>query len=415
MNATATRKRIALFGLFGMNNLGNDATLRVTLHHLRLRQPETEVVCVCANPGDVSKAFEIPAVDFDPMPVRGIGRIPGRRLRNRILPFALMATEPLRMRRVMDHLAGADQLLIVGTGALDDFGASPWNSPAWLFRWCRGAKRVGASLKFVAVGAGPIHNTVNRFLMTRAVRMSDGRSYRDKVSRDFLGRLGIDVSSDPVVPDLAFGLPYDQARMDASIGTGPRTIGVGLMGYFGWSADATRGRETYQQYIGKMTRFVRWLLSKGYDVRLLIGEIPTDDEAVRDVKNAGAAAGDVAGRLFAERITSLDTLLSEIARTDLVVASRYHNVVFALALGRPVVSVGYAAKFNALMGDVGMSAYCQDLEKLDVDRLMAQFEELSRRHAEAAETIRSRTEKFRCEVDALYDSLFGPVSRARVA
>ena len=39
-----------------------------------------------------------------------------------------------------------------------------------------------------------------------------------------------------------------------------------------------------------------------------------------------------------------------------VVATRYHNVICALKLAKPVVSVGYAAKNVAIMADMGLSS-----------------------------------------------------------
>lgn len=64
--------------------------------------------------------------------------------------------------------------------------------------------------------------------------------------------------------------------------------------------------------------------------------------------------------------------MAQIADTDLVVATRYHNVVCALRVGKPTISIGYAKKNDVLLAEMGLADYCQDIERLDVPRLELQ-------------------------------------------
>ena len=75
-------------------------------------------------------------------------------------------------------------------------------------------------------------------------------------------------------------------------------------------------------------------------------------------------------------MSSLHDLMRQIATTDVVVATRYHNVVCALKLGKPTVSVGYAEKNDALMAEMGLGSFCQHVERLDLDLLIEQFRRL---------------------------------------
>ena len=61
--------------------------------------------------------------------------------------------------------------------------------------------------------------------------------------------------------------------------------------------------------------------------------------------------------------------------------SRFHNVLLALMLGRPVVSMSYNEKNDALMREMGLAAYCQTLDELDPARLRVQFKSLEREAA----------------------------------
>jgi polysaccharide pyruvyl transferase WcaK-like protein len=69
--------------------------------------------------------------------------------------------------------------------------------------------------------------------------------------------------------------------------------------------------------------------------------------------------------------------MGEIAKTDVVVATRFHTVVSALMLGRPVISIGYAQKNDDLMADAGLGGFCQGIEALDLDGLIRQFTEMT--------------------------------------
>src|SRR5690606_36568268 len=128
-------RRIVLFGLFGIGNLGNEATLWVTLHHLRRRLPDAEVLYVCDALPSFARAYGVMALPCDPWPVRGARVLPGRTLRHMYLTAATLITEPLRRRAAARMLSGVDQFVVVRTGVLDDLGEQPWEMPAHILRW----------------------------------------------------------------------------------------------------------------------------------------------------------------------------------------------------------------------------------------------------------------------------------------
>ena len=66
----------------------------------------------------------------------------------------------------------------------------------------------------------------------------------------------------------------------------------------------------------------------------------------------------------------------QILETELIVATRFHNIVAALSAGRPAISIGYAEKNDALLEQVGLGAFCQWIEGLDTSRLIADFQTL---------------------------------------
>jgi polysaccharide pyruvyl transferase WcaK-like protein len=369
-----TAKRIGLFGLFGSGNSGNDGSLDAMLRFLRQVRPDAEITCICsAHRGATDRVARSLLVATTPLGIPP----PKNGLLGTLDRVSL--TLPRRVASLVQTIARArklDALIVPGTGILDDFGLVPYGIPLALYAWCLTARLCGARIAFVSIGAGPIHHPISRWLMRSAVAMAHYRSYRDTVSKNFMESIGFDTRDDPVYPDLAFKLPSPetpcQPRPDGRL-----VVGVGVMTYLGWRNDPTRGAATYRGYLDKLTTFVLWLLDRGYTVRILMGDA-ADQRAVSDVlaKVSVARPGLPKDRLVFERTSSLHDLMRQIAATDVVVATRYHNVICALKLGKPTVSLGYAEKNDVLMAEMGLDGFCQHVERLNLDRLLEQFSRL---------------------------------------
>lgn len=361
-------KRIGLFGLFGSGNLGNDGSLEAMLNFLRVARSDAELLCICSDSSKVERDFRIPAI-----------RIGGQAATN---PFLRMLERFLPTRKLLQWLyafrsvRGLDVLIMPGTGILDDFSERFWGAPASLFGWCLAARLRGTRVAFVSVGAGPIKHSLSRWLMKSAAGMAQYRSYRDTVSKEFMESIGFDTRSDPIYPDIAFKLPAPQSPHAALEEPQPLAVGVGVMTYFGWRGrgDTEQGAAIYEGYLKKITQFVLWLLDRDHRVRILMGE-ETDQRAVDDLLRALASErpGYARERVAAEPVHSLHDLMHQIAQTHVVVATRFHNIVCALKLSKPTISIGYAKKNDVLMAEMGVGDFCQHIERLDVDLLFEQF------------------------------------------
>ncbi len=71
--------------------------------------------------------------------------------------------------------------------------------------------------------------------------------------------------------------------------------------------------------------------------------------------------------------TTFTELTEEMMRAEILVASRFHNLICALRLARPTVSLGYAAKSRHLMEALGLDEYSQEMEHVDAGRLVGQI------------------------------------------
>jgi polysaccharide pyruvyl transferase WcaK-like protein len=357
-----------LFGLFGAGNLGNDGSLEAMLNFLRAARPDAELTCICANPIKVQSEHRLASIRIGADEAGGLLRYvqhfrPMRKL--------LQGLHALRSARKFDAL------IVPGTGILDDFGDRFWGMPASLFGWCLAARLWGTKLAFVSVGAGPIHHSFSRWLMKSAARMAQYRSYRDTVSKEFMEGIGFDACRDPIYPDIAFRLPGPEPTNLPVDGSQPLTVGVGVMAYYGWRGDTEAGAPIYAGYLKKLSQFVLWLLDRGHRVRILVGET-TDQRAVDDLLRVLAAdrPGYPRERVAAEPVKSLHDLMRQIAGTHVVVATRFHNIVCALKVGKPTISLGYAKKNDVLLAEMGLGEFCQHVESFDVELLTRQFTEL---------------------------------------
>jgi len=361
--------RIGLLGQFGSGNSGNDGSLEAMVRFLRRAHPDADLVCICSNPAVVADNLGIDATSVGAvMPDgRAFARMNGLLLGvpRRLLSLA----EAFRRTRDLDWV------VVPGTGILDDFRENPFGWPFVLWRWCAAARLNGARIAFVSIGAGPIRHPLSRRLMKWAAGLASYRSYRDKISRDFMAGIGLDVRQDSVVPDIVFGLPLPQPQ--AIIPRRSLTVGIGVMSYRGWSKKGTGGEYIYETYLKKLARFALRLLEDGHHLRLLTGD-KGDGPAIQDFFRHLAR---LSPRRFQTCITtetalSLAELMRQMQETDIVIASRYHNIVCALKLGIPTISLSYAEKNDAIMAECGLGDLCQHIEAFDVGILAGQFRRL---------------------------------------
>jgi polysaccharide pyruvyl transferase WcaK-like protein len=398
--------KIGIFGNFGWGNLGNSATLEATVAGVRTHWPDADFLCICTNPDELHRQY-----GFDVAPVRwgfgeGLNLPDGRLLR---IAAKLVQRPPNEIRlwqragQVLDEL---DLLLVAGTGVLDDFAIGPMDIPYDLFKWSVQAYRSRVPLAYLSTGAGPIDHRRSRFLLTQALSRACYRSYRDEYSRNYLESVGFDISQDSIYPDLAFGLPIARhllTQRDPGAGEGGLVVGLGVMSYSGSQAGAQEGQAIYQEYLRKVVAFGSWLLAAGHTVRLVLGDTMVDQRAFEDVRAAlAASAPGVSERVIAEPVHSVQELLCQLAQTDVVVATRFHNVLLSLLVERPVISISYNQKNDDLMADMGLWAYCQPIRKFDVRRLQEQFQQLVANAGAVRQQIAVQTMRQRQLLDEQY-------------
>jgi len=383
--STKQPKKIAIFGHFGGYNWGNESSLQAMLCHLRRVVPNAEFNCICSDPITVAMTYDIAAVSSRALVDDGFRAALVIEYRTPHSPLARLArklvvavpSELWQWVKSIRTLWGTDALVVPGTGLLTDaYTLRDWG-PYDLFRWSIAARLCRCKILFVSVGAGPLYSRAGRFFVKTALSLADFRSYRDESSLRYLEGIGFRVGNDPVYPDLAFSLP-ESLLPRGHDGEGRRpVVGLGLMTYPGRYSIERSATSVYSAYLETLVEFTEWLFAHEYDVRLLIGDrvdAPVTQEFKSLLKKRSVMYGEE--RIIDEPIESLDDLLKQLAATDVVVATRFHNVLLALLLNKPVIAISFHHKCASLMSQMGLSEYCQDIDRLSSVRLIEQFSQL---------------------------------------
>ena len=375
--------------------------MQVIIEQTLRRCPDAQLLCFCTNPRDVRRRYNIAALPSEAID-KSVHR-PGPRGRlARIfqIAFRRIPFEAVHWIKSLCAVGRTDVLIVAGTGIVSDYLCGPLGWPYDIFKLSVLAALCRTKLVFFSVGVGPICHPLSRWFLKTSLALAHYRSYRDEASRQYLEKIGFKTDRDFVCPDLVFGLSQSNLISDVRV-TRRRVVGLGLKDY------GTTGRQDakeFREYLDTMASFVSWLQRHGYGVRLLIGDIQYDSWVIDkfvDVLKGWNIATD-ATLLIAEPARTVKELLHQVAETDVVVSTRYHNLVFALTQNKPVIALSDHAKLSSLATDFGLGEHLVSMENLSPDILVGRFQRLENDLERLRPRIRMTLNKYRQALDAQY-------------
>ena len=297
-----------------------------------------------------------------------------------------------------------DVVIVPGAGVLEaSLPLWPWGMPYAMFLLSASGRIFGTKVALVGVGAGAIHKRATRLLSNSAARLAYYRSYRDAGACEALRRRDINTARDHVYVDLAFALPAPQDEPGD-----PGLVGVGVMEYRGSNDERDRADEISSAYVTAMKQFVRWLVDNGRRVRLFVGDTNgSDDSVVQEILAdlRESRPGLDPSWVAAAATVSFADVIAQMSSCGSVIAIRYHNLVAALRLSKPTISVSYSPKHDVLMADFGLAGFSQPVNALDVDRLTEQFTELGARSEQLRQAMKERNAANEQLLDAQFAEL----------
>ena len=402
--------KIVFFGVFGTQNLGNECTLQATMYNIHKALPDATFTCLCTVPEDTEERHSIPAfAAHQAYPAWLDSQLRfGRcsrliKLLRKIL--FLIPLELIHWAKGFKVIKGSQMLIVPGTQVVSDYVTGPFSWPYDIFKWAIIAKLSRARLLFLNIGVGPIYHPLSRWFIKTSLRLSDYRSYRDVASKQYVEKMEPCRGSDLVYPDLAFSLQRTLLPACQNVGKQRPVFGIGLKDYLGQEGVRDRhNNRIYRDYLNTLGDLVAWLCERDYMVRVIIGDVLYDSGVKQDFMESLHERGLMKkeGQIVDEPVLTVKELLSQIAAIDFLVTSRFHNLVLALMLNKPVVCLSDHTKLDSLMSEIGLTEYCLSLPNLDFDNLIDRLVKLEK-NAEALRLyVKQKTEEYRKTLDEQY-------------
>lgn len=389
--------KVAFWGNFGTCNFGNECTLHAMLAGARRHLPGAELIGVTNNPADTERRHGISALAISPDPTLGSKDF------SRAPPPMRRAVQELRdWLRVLREMRGIDMLVMTGTGLLTDTHEGTFGMPYQMFKWVVASWLWRRKVAFVSVGAEGLNDRMQQFFLHWSLRLAQFRSYRDPLSKQRAERLYSAASGDPIYPDLAFSLPKS---LTAPAAQGPRDGRTVAVGVYAVESDP----DTIRSYVEEIGMFVLWLLERGYRPCLVIGDAEYD-EAVRLELKAWLEK-KAPNEVVDDRPNAFEELMAQLAQADLVVATRFHNVLLSLVQEKPVVSVSHMDKNEQLMAAMGLESYSLPLGNVQHQDVVARFAMLEQNADQVRAVIRQKLAQFRERLEEQYVLLFADMKR----
>jgi polysaccharide pyruvyl transferase WcaK-like protein len=423
-------RKIGLLNHMGAGNLGDDATQAAVIQQIRSRWPEAEIVLFSMNPADtcsrhgmrsypIRRERWIPAASHfnGSKPVTSKNKDALRRYRVlfQFLRVAKAATtvgpgrafrEFLFLARSFLVVRSLDLFIVSGGGQLLDSWGGPWKFPFTVFKWIFLAKLSRTKCYFLNVGAGPLVHPLARWFVKNALDLADYVSFRDPDSRHLVESAGYKGKSH-VAADCVYALDPPPPKLCAAEREHP-TVGLSPMAYCDPRVYWQKDQGTYERLVHTVASFGGWLRDNDYRLALFSTDIWFDLRTLEELKIRLEAGANNAQRSMVqqEQIERLDQLLSRIQAMDYVVTCRFHGVVFAHLLNKPVLALSHHPKVSTLMTDLGLERYCLDIRKCDVNMLQDTFLSLVGNRDEIKGRMADKAACYKRTVLTQFDQLF---------
>jgi polysaccharide pyruvyl transferase WcaK-like protein len=374
-------KTIAVFGYYGVGNLGDEAVVATLIRNIRMRVPDVRIVGISLDPADTQARHGIEALPIRRMYMPHTPEYftnTWSTLSRLFSQYCLkVPAEAAFMFTSLRALRSIDAVIVAGSGGIYDWWHGAWTHPFTHFRWSVLCRLMRTRLVYLSVGAGPFKTPLGKWFFRSALSSASYRSFRDEESLRWMHRIGMHKVTH-VCPDMAFGITMGAPPDAVPLRPGKRMrVGINALPYYHaeWSALMEHDGIGYDAYIDVIADFVNLLLKRDcvpVFFHSQVGDefLDVDIAAAVDMKRRDTRWREVAG--FSEAATPED-LLIEISKLDMVVASRFHAVLFSYLLGKPVLGISYHYKIDDLMRRMDQAPYLLDIRALTLERLAEAF------------------------------------------
>lgn len=326
-------------------------------------------------------------------------------LLGKVLPFAV----PAGWRRHIARLRQCDGVLLIGGTTFADsmLYKVPWNVLAALPGYLLGRPTV-----FLSQTVGPLRGKLNRAAARWTLRRAHGVHGRGRDSERWVRAVAPQRAT--YRPDLSFSMrvpPFAEVAAEhasaRAFAAAVRESGRTPVGVAPNSIVYAKARKAGKDYVAFLVDVVQTVAAQGHlpvliphsyraDIRKLHNNDRSLCLAVRERLPAGVPCFYVDGDLSAPVLRAL------IGELHLLVASRFHSMISALAMGVPPITYGWGHhKYSEVLAEFGVGELYSAFDELD----HATFAEKLRAAGAAREELAGRIRAAGVEVKAAADAV----------
>jgi polysaccharide pyruvyl transferase WcaK-like protein len=428
--------KVGLLHHGGGGNLGDDATMEAVIQNIKSRWPDAIICGFSMNPGDSQsrhgiRSYAIRSRSWSFGQPHSAGpptwkeRLKSWTRRYPILFKVLAAIDivslkiPMTLWKEIVFLVKAfgiirsfDLFIINGGGQFLDsaggpwkFVGGPWFFPYTIFKWLLLARLARVRRIILNVGAGPLVHPLTRFFVKHSFSLAEYVSFRDEHSKALAQQLGFRGRIE-VLPDSVYSLPQPMLPAIPADRRNQSVVGLSPMAYGDPRLSPEHDPVIYETYIHRFASFGGWLIAQHHSVQLFCNDIGIDPPAADDVVKILTGRGSSIEQVQRVHNWTTSELLQNMLSMDYVVTCRFHGIVFAHLLNKPVLAISHHPKMNGLMDELGLGKYCVDIGGLDLGLLTDTFLALLENRSEVQNRMADRLTNYQKRLKVQFDQLF---------
>ena len=257
----------------------------------------------------------------------------------------------------------------------------------------------GCKVIKVSQALGPFKHFSNRMMAKIILPRIDLIIARGKQTAEYL--TGLKLNNVQQFSDVAFSMQCtdeDQAAADALLGDICRK--KALIGISPSQVVFNLCRKSGKDYCSELEKTVRALAESGnmlvlfpHSARQFSAKTHNNDLPL--LKNIAGRIGDLENVLVIDRELDAEVLRMLIGRMDILIASRFHAIVSAMAVGVPAVVIGWSHKYAEVLEPFNLDNFVMPYASFESGKVIAMAEELLRNRSEISSHINQCTADIR--------------------
>lgn len=388
MNKTA-------FLIVGANfiNKGAEAMLKTVAHEIKKRHTDPVIYCICHS-GEKDIASQ---QGFIPLYVERtfIGNLVFK-IKNKLQRILSGRPVPFADYSPMDKISRIESLRM----AIDVSGFAYGDKRGYLqpletIKIIQHCKKVGAKYIFMPQAWGSFEKPDVAENCRNMLQMADHFFARDDVSRKYLAELlQKPITEIALLPDIAFHFPIPtidgkkllkNAGYNGGNGRKILMISPNMRVY-----ERSTGKGKDNSYVQLLTRIITYA-TRNFDVVLVPNEIlppgmqGNDDQYLCKLLYDALETKD--NCYYLNGYYSAEEIKAVIREAHILLASRFHSLVFALSLGIPSIAISWAHKYRELFKLFGMEHFVIEDSQMHETGITERLNELIAEHERWAKQI----------------------------